>query len=55
MAAVLTKERPAARLAALAPWLLPAACFAATALVFGVRYEVNDDAILANIAAGRCV
>lgn len=52
MSAVLTKERPAARLAAWAPWLLPVVCFAATALVFGVRYEVNDDAILANIAAG---
>ena len=52
MPAVLTKARPAARLAVWVPWLLPVVCFAATALVFGVRYEVNDDAILANIAAG---
>ena len=45
-----TKQWPAAR--ALAPWLLPAAVYALVWLVFGVRYEVNDDATLANIAAG---
>ena len=37
---------------ALAPWLLPCAVYALVWLVFGVRYEVNDDAILSNIAAG---
>lgn len=52
MEAVLTKRRPLTRLAEWVPWLLPVLCFALTALVFGVRYEVNDDAILANIAAG---
>ena len=37
---------------ALAPWLLPCAVYGLVWLVFGVRYEVNDDAILANIASG---
>ena len=48
-----TKRWPAAR--ALAPWLLPAAVYALVWLVFGVRYEVNDDATLAHICWPRRV
>ena len=34
------------------PYLLPIGCYVFVWLLFGVRYEVNDDATLSNIAAG---
>ncbi len=42
--------RAAAR--ALLPWAAAALVFAAAIAVFGLRYDTNDDATLANIAAG---
>lgn len=43
-------ERPAAR--RWLPVLLPLALFAAMQMAYGIRYTTNDDATIANIAAG---
>lgn len=51
-AAVLRPGRTASRLRALLAWALPALVFAAALAAFGIRYDTNDDAIIADIAAG---
>ena len=51
-AAALRPERTASRLRALLAWALPVLVFAAALAAFGIRYDTNDDAIIADIAAG---
>lgn len=46
------EKRKVQRLEALWPWALALATYALVWLLLGVRYEVNDDATLCNIAAG---